>query len=124
MKTGRRFQAAQMPSLNNVGEFGTSCLAWWRAIQPLWRGDELLREIPVDADWSVLLCGGSTGMLLVVLALSWWMSACDAKGLVDERLDGLITEVSWTLVEMQKHLVGKRRHDGEEGEVGQPARKK
>jgi len=114
-----------MPSPTNVAEFAESCIAWWRGIQPSWRGDTLSREVPSNADWSGVLCGGPTGIVLVLLALAWWMNTCDGRNLPDERLLGLISEVWWTLVEMRNHLAGKRRHgDEQETDVGKPARKR
>ena len=102
-----------MPIVANVTEFGTTCLAWWRAMQPSWRGEELKREIPGNADWSPVLCGGPNGMLLVVLVLAWWIGSCDIGSLADERLMEMVAEVSWTLGEMCGHLAGKRRNDGQ-----------
>jgi len=116
-----------MPSVKSAAEFGSSCIAWWRTLQPSWRGESSSREIPVDADWSPVLCGGSTGMLLVVLALAWWMNAVkcsEGGGLPGEQLSGMMRDVSWMLVEMRKYLSGKRRHDGEGSGEGQRAKKR
>ncbi|KAF8227944.1 hypothetical protein L208DRAFT_1157924, partial [Tricholoma matsutake] len=73
LKNGRRLQADQMPQLKNIKDFGNCWFAWWKAIQPGWRGDELSQLIPSDPSWSQLLCGGVNGFLVVILALAWWM---------------------------------------------------
>ena len=80
------------------------------------------RKIPGDADWSAVLCGGPTGIVLVILALAWWMNACGDRSLPDEQLMELVSEVRWTLVEMRNHLARKRRH-GDEEET-EPAKKR
>jgi len=64
----------------NAAEYGSHFLKWWKDIQPDWRiqGDLLCQSIP-DSDksevWASLRKGGSAGLYMVVIALSWWLVA-------------------------------------------------
>jgi hypothetical protein len=70
-------------------------------MQPAWRegpeGDTLVRTVPADEDWTPLIRGGSNGLSLVVMALSWWVSALDAP---DSDLSEAISDVKWVLSEL------------------------
>jgi hypothetical protein len=74
-------------------------------MQPAWReGEPLVKNVPVDADWTPLVYGGSNGLSLVVVALSWWVCAVqahNAENLNAEDLDAevldAIRDVTWVL---------------------------
>ena len=58
----------------DVEEFASSFMAWWIALQPGWRladDGSFKYEMPKDEDWCVLRKGGSAGLYVVVVALSW-----------------------------------------------------
>lgn len=62
----------------DVEEFASSFMAWWIALQPGWRladDGSFKYEMPKDEDWRVLCKGGSAGLYVVVVALSWWIRA-------------------------------------------------
>ncbi|KAF8233549.1 hypothetical protein L208DRAFT_1070299, partial [Tricholoma matsutake] len=101
LKNGWWLQANQMPQLKNIKDFGNHWLAWWKAIQPGWRGDELSQLIPSDPSWSQLLCGAVNGFLVVILALAWWMQGNTSSGDSDlPHLKTAVVDVSWTLVQL------------------------
>ena len=53
-------------------------MAWWIAIQPKWRlaDDSSFVYSTLDGeDWRFLHKGGSSGLYIVVVALSWWVKA-------------------------------------------------
>jgi len=102
LKNGRRLQGNQMPQLKNIKDFGNRWLAWWKAIQPGWRGDELSQLVPSDPSWSQLLCGGANGFLVVILALAWWMQGNTSSGGSDlPHLKTAVVDVSWTLAQLK-----------------------
>ncbi|KAF8979673.1 hypothetical protein BDQ17DRAFT_1193538, partial [Cyathus striatus] len=57
--------------------FGVQMESWWKAIQPEWRKSNsnniLCRSTPEDFSWIEMEFGGSTGLCMVVMALSWWL---------------------------------------------------
>jgi hypothetical protein len=58
-----------------VREFAVEWREWWNNIQPSWRSGgsgPLHGDCPPDADWKVLHRGGSNGIFIVVMCLSWW----------------------------------------------------
>lgn len=73
--------------------------AWWKAIQPLWRigsGSSLLRDIPVNETWTSLRKGGSAGLYIVVMALSWWIASLRADSDFS-RAWALVDDITWVL---------------------------
>ena len=62
----------------DIDEFASSFMAWWIALQPGWRladDGSFKYEAPKNEDWRVLHKGGSAGLYIVVVALSWWVRA-------------------------------------------------
>ena len=62
----------------DVEEFTLSFMVWWIALQLGWRladDGSFNYEMPKDEDWRVLRKGGSAGLYIVVVALSWWIRA-------------------------------------------------
>ena len=86
------------PCVDKPSEFGLTWKNWWTAMQPEWRkGDPLVKTAPADMDWALLMCGGSNGLALVVMSLSWWVGAVDAP---DVDLSVAIDDVNWVLSEL------------------------
>ena len=55
-------------------------MAWWKEMQPGWRYDAtdgtLKRNAPADENSLILLKkGGTAGLYIVVVGLSWWVKA-------------------------------------------------
>jgi hypothetical protein len=113
-----------VPQVINVEEFGANFGKWWLTMQPSWRKESLLRELPPDADWTVLKRGGSNGLALVVMTLSWWVRAagenCCAK--VSEAIEDLTWVLTHLALEGASKSNGKRL--GSEELEGCPSKKK
>ena len=69
------------PSIN-PDKYGTQFMSWWKGMQPEWRSymdmdasGTLKRDAPADVDWVALKKGGTAGMYIVVMGLSWWVKA-------------------------------------------------
>ena len=88
----------KFPLIENPSEYGATWKRWWIAIQPEWReGESFVKTVPADADWTNLRCGGSNGLALVVMALSWWVGA---TGTPDSDLTAAIDDVKWVVSEL------------------------
>ena len=106
-----------MPEINNSKEYGDRWNAWWWGMQPSWRDPESPFDMPSEASagsWSHLLCGGPNGLLLVILALAWWMK-CSA-GTNPSPIEEAAIDVTWVLAQLRLALnVGdkakKREHE-------------
>ncbi len=118
MKNGRRAQAEQMPLPRNREKYGTLWETWWQSVQPTWRGKALAHTIPSSGDWAPLLCGGANGLVLVILALAWWMQADSESGNTDPRITVAIDDVSWALVNLRAALAGNRGNGEKRGPDG------
>jgi hypothetical protein len=111
-----------MPVVNDPEEYGDRWNAWWWGMQPSWRDPDIPfnspSEVPADS-WSHMLCGGPNGLLLVVLALAWWMKSstgADSSPIKEAALD-----VTWVLGQLRLALnvpnKGKKRdHEVETGD--------
>ena len=79
--------------------FGPQFCAWWTAIQPTWRilpGGQYSRVVPDNETWASLRKGGSAGLFVIVVALSWWVWA--AEEVVDQLdLCSIIGDLHWVI---------------------------
>lgn len=118
----RHKQPTSVPKVK-VSEFGTEWNGWWGAMQPLWRhideGSPLSRDAPVTEDWDSLSRGGSTGLFLVVMALSWWFLGYTSAEPTNEFWSA-VGDVTWVLETITNvlpiHSVGQKR-PGEEEDI-------
>jgi hypothetical protein len=75
-------------------------MQWWAKMQPSWREGELLvKLLPEDVDWEPVNRGGSNGLSIVVMALSWWVAAINGNRL-DGKLRTAISDMTWVLSEL------------------------
>lgn len=74
-------QAPWRPGSNNVGKFGRKMRDWWSSLQPDSRGGDwpLARTVAEDESWPELRKGGSTGFVLMVIGLSWWVRLAESS---------------------------------------------
>jgi hypothetical protein len=87
-----------MPQVSNHKEYGDRWNAWWWSMQPSWRDPETPFDLPSEAtagSWSHLLCGGPNGVLLVILALAWWMKC--SSGTNSSPIEEAATDITWVL---------------------------
>jgi hypothetical protein len=76
-------------------------MLWWVKMQPTWRGGEsLVRTLLTDANWELILRGGSNGLFMVVMALSWWVHATGLNSQQNLKLLVAINDVKWVLSEL------------------------
>jgi hypothetical protein len=89
------------PHIEAPSEFGAMWKQWWAKMQPSWcQCESLIRIVPADADWEPILHGGSNGLSLVVMALSWWIDSTKDGGEFDVDLRDAIDDVKWVLSEL------------------------
>jgi hypothetical protein len=77
-------------------------MQWWVKMQPSWRGGEsLVKTLPEDADWEPVNRGGSNGLSVVIMALSWWVAATKNGGDgSDGKLHTAISDMTWVLSQL------------------------
>lgn len=94
-----------MPVVNDPQEYGDRWNAWWWSMQPSWRDPGSPFNIPSDTSagsWSHLLCGGPNGLLLVILALAWWMK--NSTGTNSSLIKDAAIDVTWVLAQLRSAL--------------------
>jgi len=85
--------------------YGTHFTEWWGGLQPSWRQFQgtngrfnLGRETPKAETWQALKKGGTSGIYVVVMGLSWWI-----KGQQNERdanAWAVVDDLSWVIQQM------------------------
>jgi hypothetical protein len=99
-----------------LGTFAKAFKEWWMTMQPSWRteGNLLIRDVPEDETWQALRKGGTSGIYIVIVGLSWWVKAQLAEKDTDAWM--LVDDLSWVLQQMKESLAvripQKRAHDG------------
>ena len=80
-------------------DYPSHFVAWWNAMQPSWRikhDGSLSREAPAKELWTSLRKGGSAGLYVVVMALSWWICKLEA-GSDELQAWDIVDDVTWLL---------------------------
>lgn len=117
--------------------YGTRFMEWWVGMQPSWRASQgskglldLTCETPKAETWQVLNKGGTAGIYVVVMGLSWWIKGQQNK--CDANAWAAVDDVSWVIQQMTdgvgSHTLAiqkRRREDEGEDKVdeAQPKRK-
>ena len=105
-----------MPEVNDPKEYGDCWNAWWWSMQPSWQDPESPFDMPSEASagsWLHLLCGGLNGLLLVILALAWWMKCSTGTNL--SPIEEAAIDITWVLAQLKSALnVG---HKGKKREL-------
>ncbi len=105
-------------------------MLWWVKIQPTWRGGESLNKtLPTDANWEPILRGGSNGLSMVVMALSWWIQAIGSIQQQDEKLSTAIHDITWVLSKLVSMLSSasmdtEKKHSRKENTKEEPVSKR
>ena len=99
-------------------------------MQPEWRGDEngmLKQDTPADEDWLALKKGGSAGMYIIVVGLSWWVKAQTTDDSDSVNVWSVVADLSWVFHQMKEinpPAVGcQKRALDDVGEDSQPIKK-
>jgi hypothetical protein len=90
---GRGKKLSVVPIIK-VTEFAVEWKQWWDVLQPSWRVGR--SEPPANADWKVLQRGGSNGIFIVLMCLSWWGNAVTSPE-HREVFDAAVEDVVWVL---------------------------
>jgi hypothetical protein len=92
-------------------DFGPQFCAWWTAIQPTWRilpDGQYSRVVPDNETWSGLRKGGSAGLFIIVVALSWWVRT--AEHVVDESdLCSVVSDLHWVIQQVRSVKQAEKR---------------
>ena len=105
-------------------------MLWWVKMQPTWHeGESLNKILPTDANQEPILCGGSNGLSMVVMALSWWIQAIGSIQQQDEKLSTAIHDVTWVLSKLVSMLSSasmdtKKKHSWKETTQEEPVSKR
>ena len=108
-----------VPSVN-PGAYGKRFFEWWRLLQPSWRidGESFVLSAPKGENWEGLRKGGTSGIYIVVMGLSWWIKSQFMDR--DPIAWTAVHDVSWVIQQMKNGspspaLISKKRTlEGEE----------
>ena len=80
--------------------YGKRLFAWWTLLQPSWRiqGDSLVRLPPQGENWEGIRKGGTAGIYIVIMGLSWWIKSQLMER--DANAWTAVHDVSWVIQEM------------------------
>jgi hypothetical protein len=96
-----------MPEIKDSKEYGDRWNAWWWSMQPSWRDPESPFEMLSErsaGSWSHLLCGGPNGLLLVILALAWWIkysAGTNSSTIEEAAIEEAAIDVTWVLAQLR-----------------------
>jgi hypothetical protein len=88
---------------DRLEEFGAEMRQWLITIMPDWRGSRwpMVRTKPEDIEgamWEVLRRGGRNGIMLYVIALSWWLTqAHDTSS--ERQAEAAVEDLAWAVGE-------------------------
>jgi len=95
-------------------------------MQPSWRKNvNIGHETPRGESWDTLRKGGTAGIYVVVMGLSWWIKAQGVERDAEAWL--AVDDVSWVIEEMKKPaklVSAKRMHDGAEADEDEGHKRK
>jgi hypothetical protein len=122
----------------NSSAYGLRFAEWWGGMQPAWRHFQgadgplnLVHDTPTDETWNGLRKGGTAGIYVVVMGLSWWIRA--QRNQRDANAWAAVNDLSWVIQQMSNAsdtislALQKRRCEDEskdEGAEEQPKEKR
>ena len=95
-----------VPSVE-IGQYGKLLKEWWVLMQPSWRdqGGPLVRDVPQGETWQTLRKGGTAGIYVVIIGVSWLIKAEQLKNAeLDTDAWTLVDDISWVIKEMRKGM--------------------
>ena len=118
-----------IPSLK-FGRYGKAFKEWWTLMQLSWRGNgaSLMHVVPKGENWKMLRKGGTSGMYVVVVGLSWWIKIQHTWR--DSGAWALVNDLSWVIQQMKIDMgsillsAQKRAHEGDAEDENAPERRK
>jgi hypothetical protein len=118
----------------NPDKYGTQFMTWWKGMQPEWRSymdldtnGSLNRDTPAEEDWLALKKGGTAGMHIVVMGLSWWVNTQTSASKNSNDAWSAVADLLWVFChinQIDSPAAGsrKRAHDDDKDE-SQPKKK-
>ena len=105
-----------IPSLKLI-PYGKALNEWWTMMQPSWRKGRasLIRVVPPGEDWRALRKGGTSGIYVVLVGLSWWIKTQQTRR--DLGAWTLVDDLTWVIQQMKmgsgQPSTQKRARDGD-----------
>lgn len=99
-------------------------------MQPSWRGNgaSLICVVPEDEEWKTLRKGGTSGMYVVLVGLSWWIET--QRNQRDPGAWALVDDLCWVIEQMKMDMdsvvprAQKRAREGDAEDENEPEPKK
>jgi len=98
------------PVIKGIAKFTDSFWAWWKGLQPKWRGVDSVDgpltiahrhfQSPGEGGWMVLNKPGQNGFLTVISLLSWWGQALQDENIGMAGWEAAVEDVDWVLMRM------------------------
>jgi hypothetical protein len=111
IKNARKYKAFV---IDDIKVFSRSWWTWWEGLQPEWRiaaGRPFSQKVPLgEVSWESLFKSGCNGFFIVVLTISWWLTAVKGN-LDDEDFSQAFSDVLWTTDCIISGQSGKRLGD-------------
>jgi hypothetical protein len=96
LKCGRKYSAP--PVIHDLPLYASHFTDWWSSAQPKSRGEKwpLSRDIEPNELSDRLAMGGLNGIIMVLIALTWWYQKISSE---DEKRDfsAMLDDVSWVV---------------------------
>jgi hypothetical protein len=80
-------------------------------MQPSWRieGGQLVRDVPQGETWQTLKKGGTAGIYVVIMGLSWLIGAEKSEHAKHETDTwSIVEDISWVIQQMKKGMASKQ----------------
>lgn len=112
----RKDTKLEEPPSFDVSVFANEMRKWWTSLMPKYRappvGSEaakakwpLQRTVPDGESWAKVRKTGPEGLVLVLLALSWWRSATNAGQAGRREYASVLDDVTWVVTDLVKDMV-------------------
>ncbi|KAH6890751.1 hypothetical protein BKA70DRAFT_1234463 [Coprinopsis sp. MPI-PUGE-AT-0042] len=97
----KQHRKAATPKEVALDDFGPRVLAWWHALQPAWRvpsatSTPATYKRDEEGSLDCLRKGGPTGIVLIVIAIGWWIAA-HAGNEISLSVSEILEDVEWAL---------------------------
>ena len=95
-----------MPVVIDPKEYGDHWNAWWWSMQSGLRDPESPFNMTIEesGSWSHMLCGRPNVLLLVILALAWWVKYGSGTNLSRSANEEAVKDVTWVLTQLRLAL--------------------
>ena len=90
-------------------QFGKQFMEWWTVLQPDWQKDNteglllFFHDVLTGKTWQGMKKGGTAGIYIVVMALSWWIQAQKAEH--DVLAWSTVNKFLWVIEQLNQKMV-------------------